>query len=699
MANGNIVIFIADFSYIAANQGELSFDENEHLQVLNNESEWWFAMKTTGQVGWIPPSYGHVSEVSPYTNLSDREKLNKRKHLFAEIIQVEATFVSDLDIFIQTIVVPLQARDTSFKRSFLSEPSIAVSFSLIKELYVTCSFFVNSIRSASSADQMAKCYLQFAPSLKLFSQYASENATCLNAIKSFSPQLCEFSKDHRLPDGLTLESCIVLPIRHYPKYALKFQEFVWLTPTGRPELTSLNRALDEVIIQTELVDNTLDDLAASVKLLALQGQFVGNPKIFTTNRKLIREGVLERIRTIAGNVTVKAYYAHLFNDVLIWSQWNNVAGTFKLNKMMELKNAKITNVVSLAGVPNSFALTSSSSVEVFRCPKAEESQVWCTEIDKVIMGYKQSKVEDVISYSDVISSMPKLPTTKAMGNRAACIHNFLASEMRFADLFASLTISVFKPLFEASKGAALQVDQNVIRKSVQRHEESSAFKVQKQTITEQLKIPDIQICLRSAIIINDSLTTLVENIRNQCNGNSWSENICIGNIFLANQTNVLYNQYKSYAEKYQCLLRTIKGPFFSEFYAYAEHRCLNYPGLLVDNMESPKTRPAQYLEFLSQLYQITPQKHPDKQDLAAACQLLTLVSNEVDLMVRSMKNFDKLLEIQASLVVSSGVFTSSNDPTNFVQKLASTERRFIKEGDLKKVCRKSNKTFRFWYVV
>ena len=78
---------------------------------------------------------------------------------------------------------------------------------------------------------------------------------------------------------------------------------------------------------------------------------------------------------------------------------------------------------------------------------------------------------------------------------------------------------------------------------------------------------------------------------------------------------------------------------------------------------------------------------------------MSAVATDVEKMVKNMKNFDKLLEIQASLVVSSGVFTSSNDPTNFVQKLASTERRFIKEGDLKKVCRKSNKTFRFWYVV
>ena len=63
-----------------------------------------------------------------------------------------------------------------------------------------------------------------------------------------------------------------MPLAQYPKYAINFQEFVWLTPSGRSELKTLSTALDEIIIQTEKVDNTLNDLASSVKLLALQSQ-------------------------------------------------------------------------------------------------------------------------------------------------------------------------------------------------------------------------------------------------------------------------------------------------------------------------------------------------------------------------------------------------------------------------------------------
>ena len=124
---------------------------------------------------------------------------------------------------------------------------------------------------------------------------------------------------------------------------------------------------------------------------------------------------------------------------------------------------------------------------------------------------------------------------------------------------------------------------------------------------------------------------------------NWSENICIGTVFNSNTTINLYNQYKSYAEKQQCFSRVIKGPFFVQFYRDAEMAMSGYPGSLLDNLESPKIRPFQYLEFLNQLYQLTPLGHSDHLELHTACQNMVHISNDVDRMVKHMKNFDKLL--------------------------------------------------------
>ncbi len=423
---------------------------------------------------------------------------------------------------------------------------------------------------------------------------------------------------------------------------------------------------------------------------------VGNSKIFSTTRKLLKEGELERVRTTAGNVSVKKYYAHLFNDALMWSQRNN-AGKFKLNKSLELNGASIT-AVNLPGFPNSFALTAMGTVEVFRSSKIDESQSWMAEIEKVISSFKVSKPE-AQPPPEVLTNLTKLQPSKNLGNRANCVYKFLTAEMRLVELVITLNTAVIKPLLDASKGAQLQVGKlgtNNQKKGSQKIEETSANKVQGQAITEALKAPDVQIFLRAAESLSTGLKEFVENLRNQCTKVNWSESITIGAIFNSPTARLLHSHYKSYASGQQRCLRILKGPYFTKFYKDAEEALSVYPGSFADNLESPRNRPTQYLEFLNQLLQVTPNKHPDRSELLTAVQTMTVVSSEVDSVVKNTRNFEKLLEIQSSLVVATSMFSSSNEDSIFVQKLASTERKFIKEGDLKKVCRKKNKTFRFW---
>ena len=149
------------------------------------------------------------------------------------MIQTEANYIQNLTIFFDIIIKPLQKLDTPFKRSFLNEPSVAVSFQLLNDLYITSKDFHTGLTKAGSAEHMAKVYLDFAPSLQLYSQYISENTACLIAIKSYNRQLREFSQN--LPERYSIEEFLVLPLSHFNTYGLKLQEFVWLTPVARPE--------------------------------------------------------------------------------------------------------------------------------------------------------------------------------------------------------------------------------------------------------------------------------------------------------------------------------------------------------------------------------------------------------------------------------------------------------------------------------
>jgi hypothetical protein len=274
MSQGRTAMFIADHSFTAQSDGELSFIAGDNIKILNEDGDWWFGeLARTGEKGWISPSYGHVAEnESPYASASDQEKLIKRKAMFSEIYKSELAFQKNLEVFNKVIIAPLQTRNTPFKRNFLNEPSIAVSLNLLKDILTASIGILKELQLADTPEKLAATFLHIAPVLNLYAQYASENAACLNSVKFFGRQLKEFTNENPLPNNLTLETCLISPLEHYPIYATNLQELIWYTPNTNPEYSSLQNALNSINSQTEKVDETLNELAENVKLLSLQNQ-------------------------------------------------------------------------------------------------------------------------------------------------------------------------------------------------------------------------------------------------------------------------------------------------------------------------------------------------------------------------------------------------------------------------------------------
>jgi hypothetical protein len=96
---------------------------------------------------------------------------------------------------------------------------------------------------------------------------------------------------------------------------------------------------------------------------------------------------------------------------------------------------------------------------------------------------------------------------------------------------------------------------------------------------------------------------------------------------------------------------------------------------------------------LEQLLALTPPSHIDYDTVKAAVQNMQAVAADINQVINDKKNLEQLLEIQNSLIVT-GTYDNANEWV--VPKLASMERKFVKQGDLKKVCRRKNKLFRFF---
>jgi hypothetical protein len=90
--------------------------------------------------------------------------------------------------------------------------------------------------------------------------------------------------------------------------------------------------------------------------------------------------------------------------------------------------------------------------------------------------------------------------------------------------------------------------------------------------------------------------------------------------------------------------------------------------------------------------------------VAAALVDAEAAAAEAGAALEDRRNFEKLLDIQSSMVTvtATKLLLGTSDGISleqrgaFVSALASTDRRFIMEGDLKKVCRKKNAVCRFW---
>jgi hypothetical protein len=412
---------------------------------------------------------------------------------------------------------------------------------------------------------------------------------------------------------------------------------------------------------------------------------------------------VERVRIKkSGEIESKGYYGHLFNDAFIYSSRSSVTGYFKVHGTIELKGATF-QTHEIGGTKAGFSLSSKDTPEKFehfRLSTEEEGFDWfpvmINQIEQLKKAKRAEKRTSIMTKAPI--NIPGVDITK-LGPRCSVIYKLLISEMQFAEAVAALNITLIQPLIGASKGAVLSAAVNA-RSGTSGEPEADAndalfdsraaatSKYQSQLVTDALQEPDVLIFLRAAEGVSHGVRDFVKSLEALCTSAKWSENIVVGNFFTSASANALYDQFKSYASGQQAMARVLKNPNFAQFLKDAEVFLANIPGKTQEKLELPRKRIMFYHTVVSDLQKITPSNHPDFSSMNTAVERISTIDQEITELIKLKENFEKLLEIQASLI------TIGNEPV--IQKLVTMERKFLKEGDLKKVCRRKNKTFRFW---
>jgi len=470
---------------------------------------------------------------------------------------------------------------------------------------------------------------------------------------------------------------------------------------------------------------------------------VGDPIIFTPSRVLLKEGWIERVKNVNGRIDIKFYYAHLFNDAFIYSSCNHSSNAFKLNKAIDLKSAVLNICDDYDHEKGFFYFTSNKKDSIkqqeyilLRLSKIEKQSdedlfsEWMLAIQEQIDALKIKKLANKrISALDTIKYNHKSITvdSKKLGSRAQIIYHFLCHAFNYTDMMTMMNITLIQPLISASRGGslhAIQIKDNLIitdnssnalfdsrtfsdnnyinyfdtksiisnaiietTTSITNYNNNNASN-NISIIKDILQDSEIIIFLRSFESITIMLKEFCNSLEGICLSSDWDDdNLSIGIFFQSLSAISLYNQLKIFTDSKHAFDRTLSMSNFVLFYHDAENYLSSLPGNLEYKLDLTTQYMNEIYKFLLELNKKTNNNHADKISLTIAIDKVNIINNEIKEMIRIRTNYKELMKIQSSFILTT-------DP--FVNKLNNKNRIIIKIGELKKVCRKKNKIFRFW---
>ena len=710
-------LLVADFDFAGTQAGELSFTAGARIKLLeaSPEAEWWQGqlLDEQGEVkseGFFPKTHGHLSSASPYDGLRNKQRVAKRNVVLAAMLRSERDYIKTTATFVDSFVNPLLLLDTPFKRKLLADSSLSLLLHLVVEINAASSLLFDGITSSTSGESLALTYRQFATALPLYAQYITEIPQGLDVLKKHSEKLANFISKMDAPLPLSAEDYLLEPLEHYTRYRADLQEFVWLTPPNAPELGALTSSLQLLTDMVGQITERADEAEASIKLLELQSQFLGQQQIFAHSRRLVKAGEVHKVRESSGTITTKRYYCHLFNDALLYSGIVPAAGAaeatpaFKLHKWIPLANASVRPTSKFAAkVSNSFTLTSArdkgsscsqrgdnNKVDVFRCSLPEDATAWVQAIEKLLRTATPPPPAS-IKKEGRSAHLPGVNYGE-LGPRAACIYTFLDREMDFVHTVSKINRVLVQPLLRAAAGKPLSVgrSQDYLASS------SSALGTKaQQAIAADVQSADVQLFLHAAEALSVGLQEFQQALQGACQAARWAEaGLVVGGLFSSPRSRNLFAHYKTYSSKQLQVLRILHRPHFLSFYREAQVALASIAGSsLAERLDLPRRHPSSYLAFLQNLLLQTPVTHADHAPLLESAALLSDLLASIAEKLRARQNFEKVLDIQSSLF-SSSIFGAADDPV--IEQLASPGRIFVNEGDLKKVCKHKNKLYRFW---
>jgi hypothetical protein len=449
------------------------------------------------------------------------------------------------------------------------------------------------------------------------------------------------------------------------------------------------------------------------------------------------------------------YRAHLFSDVFVISRkLSALKGKYKYHRAVDLASASIARAQSV-DMQHAFAVTTPSmrTPYIFRCRDDTELVEWMADLQRYIdiqsaateqnrlavdnsaaasaagtsTDTKRSsmlmKSNSSVSSAAVLAVQGLVARVNALessmpsdrSSLAAEMCEFLQQESDVARLLLTFNEVAIQPLIDATRGAELVVGSASAAASQDSARASSAIasgtggaqlqerkgsyiavigglsaRMHNAQVQEALRDSDMQIFLRVAETIGAAHVELMASIEQTLRECQFKDSqLRLGSLFSSQQAENLYQQCVSYASGFQAALRVLSLSTFSQWREKVEEALS--PFTFENTVQAGLRIPNRLSYFLTAMQKKVSVGQRDiaatlEQGVSRLHELLVDISSVTQL----KKNFEKVLSVYESF------FKGPLFQDKVMLNLVTTERTFLREGDLTKVCRKENKVFHFW---
>eukprot|EP00968_Pinguiococcus_pyrenoidosus_P005272 scaffold336_cov250-Pinguiococcus_pyrenoidosus.AAC.42 len=729
-------VFTANVDHEAeAGSSELSYHAGEQMIVLAQENGWIYGEKGNER-GWFQPGDGKISMV-PRCSLRLSERLSQSlfdsfHKYFLNWIHEERRYAQHVASFVESFVKPLELRDTVPKRKIMEDVSISGAIAQVAEIHLaqqqlqrkltlaeglllgsTPTSVMDTTQLEKAFDAISDALSEFSPCLSAsYAEYCECYTETVEAVARLSAVLGSYLRDFPVAAPLTLDQYVALPIKRYKSYKLlslsmrNVASELLLAPSRVRQIQGVAARIDTATVE---IDERVQAANSRLELLALQSKFLGKVQLYRPERNFIMS--IRGLKLKRDGKERKRVTLHLFNDALTVSVG---VSQFKLYRVFSLKEIDVFQCAVRDG-RHELSLGLSGADQLLIHIDEPTHLDFFLEQSKSIIDQAQTRasmdappdaMDGLVSEARSSFSVELLPTailpqveeSSSASKRVGILVSFMNRLWDTADCLMLFATAVSTPLLELAAGKAC-ADADIVDnadgvKNMQRLAAALSLsgsrkeRRERAALAEKLRRSSAMLALRCVRQLETVCREAYKDLASRLKS-SKSLDDSLEATALLSPSIPRFHIFERYVSGYIELERILRLPLLQPFCAGVAEVLGGYTAekknailatvgtSVMGLLHVPLGVLPMCAGQIESLLRHTSEVHPDHRGLEQLNTELKDLCDRLVTMLRTTQTLAKLSEIKDSLVLPSVGAVE-------LQSFVSAERRFIKEGLLRR---------------